>query len=389
MFLIRFVRWFFGIVRFSLTGPFPERFLNLSANRDILLWDIKRKDGLLQASVRASDYKKLRPLARKTKMRMRMTAKTGFPFRTRGYKKRYGFLVGAALFAISLFTLSQFIWTVEVRGNREVDTQSILLALEEIGVDIGTFKASLTPALVEQQLMLRIPRISRVAIIQKGSSMVVEVREGMRPDVVVPSNEPCHLLSGRAGVLLYVETYTGQAVKQKGEAVAEGSIVISGIVEDKEGNSTFVHAAGKIMAETEYTLAAEVPYEQQIREKAGRRKTVRVLNFFSIPIPLSFGKAPAGDYEKQYAEKKLFNLPVSLQTTVYDLVELRTETITEEEAQEKALRQLNLMEEKELSRVEIIGKNVQQFAENDKYKVVADYKCTENIAVEQKIEINR
>ena len=388
MFIINFLRFLFGSVVFTAKGSFPERFFNLCQNRNLIVWNVQKKDGSFTAQILAKHYKKLRPVAKKTHTKLCITKKCGFPFRTKGYKNRYGFYIGAVLFAALLYTLSMFVWTIDIKGNKEVDTKTIKIKLESIGIKAGAFKGKIIPSVIEQSLMLEIPKISRVAIIQKGSAITVEVREGMSTDIVVPSNEPCHLLAARAGVLEKIEAYTGQAVKKSGEAVTEGDIVISGIVEDSIGNSRFKHASGKITAKTERTIIIEEPYKQQMRIKTGETKTKKYLELFALNIPLSFSKTPDGDYNKIQKENRLYNLPIMLSQTKYELVKIEEVILTEEQAREKAEKTLRLRVEKELNLCTIISQNVQSFAEIDKYKIVADYKCTENIAVEQKILIN-
>jgi len=389
LFIINFFRYLFGTVVFVISGNFPERFLNLCAGRDILLWDIKKIDGEIRAEILAKSYKKLRPIAKKTRSRLRITRKKGLPFKTRRYKKRYGLFVGAGMFAVFLYVLSLFVWNIEIYGNSEVDTQSIRAALEYYGVKNGVLKGAVIPSVIEQSLILEFPKISKIAIIQKGSTLKLEVREGISGDGIVPSSDPCHLVAARAGIIENVKALEGQMVKKKGEAVSEGDIIISGIVEDSVGNSTFVHSRGSIMASTERTFVVEIPYSQDVRTPSGKSKIKPTLHFFAFDIPLWFTKTPQGDYNKTVAEKKLFNLPISYKSVKFEMVKIENVTFTEEQAREKALKTVTEREKKELSGAIIISQNVQEFAEIDKYRVVADYKCTENIAVEQKIMINR
>ena len=60
MFIIDFMRYMKGSVRFKASGDFAERFVNLAARERIALWDCRRKDGNLHASAPAKSYRKLR-----------------------------------------------------------------------------------------------------------------------------------------------------------------------------------------------------------------------------------------------------------------------------------------------------------------------------------------
>ena len=46
MYLVRFIRWLLGTVRFTLRGIFSERFINLVYKNGLRLWGTqKREDG--------------------------------------------------------------------------------------------------------------------------------------------------------------------------------------------------------------------------------------------------------------------------------------------------------------------------------------------------------
>ena len=67
MIFVNWIRNVRGYVRFSVTGVFVERFLNLTALSGINIWDVKHidKENKITACINASDYKKLRKPAQK------------------------------------------------------------------------------------------------------------------------------------------------------------------------------------------------------------------------------------------------------------------------------------------------------------------------------------
>ena len=72
------------------------------------------------ACTTAAGYKRLRPIAKKTGVRMRLIEKGGMPFTRFRYRKRIGLLVGALLFALFLGGMSRFIWNVEIEGAETI-----------------------------------------------------------------------------------------------------------------------------------------------------------------------------------------------------------------------------------------------------------------------------
>lgn len=95
--LVGVVRWFRGYVGFTAKGRFPERLLNLAAVRGVNIADPRPVEGGVSGIMSVSDYRRVRPLARKARVRMRVTKRRGLPFAVRKYRGRLGLFVGAAL----------------------------------------------------------------------------------------------------------------------------------------------------------------------------------------------------------------------------------------------------------------------------------------------------
>lgn len=96
MFFIRFFRWLLGWVRFEAEGGFPERLLNQAAKQGIALWNSSRQGIVLTSCCYARSYRKLRPLAKKASVRMRVRDRRGLPFFLRKYRARLGLAAGMA-----------------------------------------------------------------------------------------------------------------------------------------------------------------------------------------------------------------------------------------------------------------------------------------------------
>ena len=49
--LLRLLRFFRGWVSFTVSGKYPERFLNITARKNIRLWDVQRKDKTVRTTI--------------------------------------------------------------------------------------------------------------------------------------------------------------------------------------------------------------------------------------------------------------------------------------------------------------------------------------------------
>lgn len=73
--MIALIRYCRGYVRISVRGYAPERFMNLCANRAIVLWELNGHDGFYTMCISLSDFFKIRDIVHKTKTRVAVLGK--------------------------------------------------------------------------------------------------------------------------------------------------------------------------------------------------------------------------------------------------------------------------------------------------------------------------
>ena len=101
--MLFFKRWTRGFLRVRISGFFSERFLNLCSANQIELWELKpEKDGVICCITLPAFYK-IRPLARKANVRIRVVDRLGFPFFFTKKQKKSGIGFG------NVFLLSDFV----------------------------------------------------------------------------------------------------------------------------------------------------------------------------------------------------------------------------------------------------------------------------------------
>src|SRR5690554_3887709 len=76
----------------------PERFINMCNHNNIYIWNLKNISGHYQFELLLKDFKKLRPIARKTHSLPYIKKKCGFPFIMQKYKKKKAFIFGLISF---------------------------------------------------------------------------------------------------------------------------------------------------------------------------------------------------------------------------------------------------------------------------------------------------
>lgn len=284
MFLIRFLRWLFGWVRLTAEGGFPERLLNLAAREEIQLWGICRQGITLTACCRAKDYKRLRQPARKACMRMRVRERHGAPFFLRRYHARAGIAVGLAAYILLLHFFSQRIWAIDVIGNEKLSDREILSVLEPMGVELGKISENLDIPNIQLIALQKIPDVAWLAVNLSGSVARVEVKERTLPPTPTDPNRPSNIRAARDGRIIEFSVYGGEAAVQNGDAVTEGMLLVSGVIEGEKG-TILRRSQAKIIAETNRELEVRVPLKETRLLPTGRTIFRPTLNFFTLSIP--------------------------------------------------------------------------------------------------------
>lgn len=284
LFLYRLCR---GFLRIEIRGDIAETLLNICAKNGITLWSIKRRGGVIRCYIAVGDFRRLPRLIIKSGLKVHILERYGLPFFTERYKKRYGIPVGAAVFFAFLTFMSGFVWSVDVSGNGTVPAEDIISECMEIGIVEGMRKGDISPASAKLQLLLKDNRLSWCAFNIEGCYLTVDVTEAKKKEE--DNSVPTNLKAAADGIIKKIDVTSGNCIVKTGETVAKGDILVSGI-EERAEETRFLHSAGSIIAATEREITVTADYKQKIKVKTGKKKTKRVLSFFTLKIPLYLGK---------------------------------------------------------------------------------------------------
>ena len=111
--LLRFLR---GSVAFSVSGRYPERFLNITSQNQIRVWEVRRTEAGFTACMYRADYRGIRATARRAGVKLRVIRKGGLPSLLSRYRDRAGIVIGACTFIVAVFVMSLFVWSIEITG---------------------------------------------------------------------------------------------------------------------------------------------------------------------------------------------------------------------------------------------------------------------------------
>lgn len=384
--MLRFYHFLIGYLTVILTGKNCENVLNAAARERISFNDLHYRKGSIEGKITVSDFRRLRYCIRGTGARVHITGKHGMPFIINRYRHRIGFFAGLALFAAVIYTLSLFVWSIEVTGNHKVTREAVISACNELGITEGAYKNSIDPKIDAQRLLLCSDGLAWASITIEGSVLTVNVSEIKNQQG--SDEEPCNLIAAADGIISRIDLTDGNALVSVGDAVKKGDLLVSGIFERLSGTE-FVASEGTVDAITTRTFTASAEYVQYRQEPTGKIRSHSVLSVFWFDIPLYVGEIN-GSYTAEFKQKelKLFGCSLPLSVTTKRCSE--TERIKVEYNEEQLKEILKKDIEKQINDAKISDYTVKQenFTPTENgLKLTVIISATENIAVKEKILI--
>lgn len=229
----KFVNWLCGYLAVQIRGNAPERFINLCFNKRILIWDLKRVDDDYIFHIQAKDYKKLKPIARKTGMVPSIEEKTGLPFYMHRYRKRKLFFIGILICSILVYIMSLFIWDIQILGGSKYTPEAMIKFLRENDIYTGIQKKKVDCQEIEEEIRLAYKDIGWVSAEIKGTRLIIKITETNMPAPAQIAIDPSHIVATKNAIVEEIVTRTGTPMVKPGDVVKKGDILVSGIVSVK------------------------------------------------------------------------------------------------------------------------------------------------------------
>lgn len=351
MLMLRFANYFRGAVRIRISGPFPERFINLCLTRGIFLWGISRDNADLAAFIRLPDFLRIRPLVKLSQTRVQVVGYGGLPFTVKRVRRRKMMVVGAVLFFFFLNLLSSYIWFVDVTGQKLLAGDRIKALAAAHGLKPGVRKDRVDTKGLEQDILLGLPEVAWVGVNVTGTRAVIEVVEKTLPKP--EDKSPANVIAAKDGVITEIIAIAGQAAVKKGDTVKKGDLLIKGVPPEpppaEDGKpppitapAAPIRAAGIVKARVWYESYGEASLTQEVERRTGNQTLAIILRAGGHEWVLKRAPAqPFPRFETEVVRKKLptgRNSDFAVESIINIFHELQSEQhdISPEQARELA-----------------------------------------------------
>lgn len=296
--ILRIIRWLRGYLLFTVTGRFPERFINLLNKNGVRYWNLVPTEKGYTGQMAVRDYLNIRKMARNCSVLLKCKEKTGLPFFIKKYKPRKGLIIGAVCAILIMSILNQFIWVIDIKGTEKIGEESIRDALKSVGLQIGTYKGSLNIRSVVREATVLLPDVGWMSINALNNIAYVEVREKSKQPKLSDDTSPCNIKASQDGVITKTLVSRGTCVVKKGTAVAKNQLLVSAVVEGKteEIDLNYVHSSAKIYADVNEEKRFSVKLNSTClipNEKYTEKSNLNFLGL-SIPVKTDFSQAGVG-----------------------------------------------------------------------------------------------
>ena len=280
-----FVRWLRGYVRLCVAGYSPERFLNMCCFHQLFIWGLEPTEKGYGMYMSISDFRKLKPLVRKTHTKVTLEGRYGFPFFLARYRKRKLFFAGLFLCAALLRGYSLFIWDIHFEGNVRYPDTTLAEFLESEGVAPAMLRSRVDCPGIVKAIRKEYNDIVWVSASIDGSRLKIQVKENEdtfpeKDASVVPDGgeeKPVDLIASADGVVTKIVTRSGVPQVHVGDTVKKGDILVLGRVEVVNDSQEVVsyqyhRSDADVFADTqmEYTDTLPLTYQEKVYD--GKKK---------------------------------------------------------------------------------------------------------------------
>ncbi len=345
-----FIRWLRGYVRLCVAGYSPERFLNMCCYHQLFIWGLEPTGNGYEMYMSISDFRKLKPLVRKTHTKVILQGRYGFPFFLARYRRRKLFFAGLFICAVLLWTYSLFIWDIHFEGNERYPDTTLAEFLESEGVAPAMLRSRVDCPGIVKAIRKEYNDIVWVSASIDGSRLKIQIKENEDTfpeegeETSAEDEKPVDLVAAADGVITKIVTRSGVPQVHVGDTVKKGDILVLGRVEVVNDSREVVgyqyhRSDADVFADTqmEYTDTLSLEYQEKVYDGKKKYQPFIRLADWTVSVGSLDNKYKHSETVTEETQMKLgenFYLPFSYGLKTAKSYSFEKKTYTEEEARQ-------------------------------------------------------
>jgi similar to stage IV sporulation protein len=395
--LISLLRYIQGYLKIRVTGYSPERFLNLCKNKKIDVWGLEAGHNTYDMYIKVSGFRKLKPILRKTQTKVSILERFGLPFFFHHYRKRKLFFIGIFSCLIIIYSMTFFIWNIDLEGNQTITDDVLIEYLESEHIYHGMAKRDVDCEQIVKDIRKTFDEIIWVSASLDGTRLFIHVKENA--DTFVMNEEEkiaCDIISDKAGTVVEMITRNGVPQVAVGSTVAQGDLLVSGTV-DVLNDAKEIVSHNYVMADADIALKTTVTYEDSIekvyeqKKYTDKKRTLSYIKLGKRKLQFGYQKNKFKNKDQKLEERQLrigenFYLPIYTGYKKIYEYELESMEYTKEEMETLLKKNFErYCEEVEESGSKILEKNFEIRHEEKGAKGLATLTLLESAGIRRKI----
>lgn len=324
--MIEVIRYLKGYVLIKVWGFAPERFFNLCAAKNILLWDIRKEEDAYYMCISLSGFRSLRKIARKTRTRVVIRKRFGLPFLLPALWKRKAFLLGLLIAFTFWFVSTRFVWEISLTGNRSLTEDRFSSFLQESGVTVGCLKKNVDIEELEKNARKSFPEITWISARFLGTRLCISVKETEGMSESARKEGLADLYAEKEGIIVSMVVRSGVPMVKTGDHVEVGTLLVSGEIPVFNEDETVrkyreTYADADIVIRRRETVYETLSFVHEEKVYTGREKKKYAIRFFGRELLLGheggFPYYTMTEEGKDVTVMKGLSLPVSFGVKTY------------------------------------------------------------------------
>ena len=237
--LSQLLSYIHGYLLIRVHGNSAERFLNACRYRGIHLWGLQASNGSYEMYISIRDFKKLKPVIRKTGTKVGIVKKFGLPFWLYRNRKRKMFFTGAVLCFFLLIWMSGFIWSIDISGNQSRTDDTLIKFLKTKSVQNGMKKSKVDCSRIVKDIRKEYDDVIWVSASIKGTKLIIQLKENEDSEVIQSEKSDkedtnkdiaMDIVADRDCVIETITIRNGVLKVKPGSKVKKGEVLVSGQV---------------------------------------------------------------------------------------------------------------------------------------------------------------
>lgn len=347
--MLKILHFIFGRLYFEVKGYHVERFLNLCAKNNLVLWQLKPVENGYSFFIRKNVYAMLEVLAKKADVEIKLKDQKGLPYFLKEHKKRKILFFSVILCGGLLVLFSQFIWEITISGGEIYSSSDILKYVTDNYYRPGTLKYKVDCNGLEERLREDYDEIAWVSCSIQGTRLHIEMKETLDRKTKQNPKKPCDIVANKSGIITKMAVKSGTPLVSVGDSIKKGTTLISGLIYYYSDDFTVtqtdkIKADGEIIMRTKEIYQFSIPIEYYEKKIIKRQKRIKNVYFgsYQIEFPVKITYDHNNIITKRQSLKigSSFYLPIGVTKQIIEEYTPEKKILTKKEAQKKLKKQL-------------------------------------------------